>query len=151
MYPWVKKRKGVKMVYYFSPNARPPFRPGMNPFSRMHRRFDDCDYSFPAEIVSTADAFEIRAMIPGIPAEALDIQFTRNTVSIKGEYPVNESDEADILRSELPEGKFSREITFSETIDSEKAEASLKDGILTLRIPKAEEAKPRSIKVTSAS
>jgi HSP20 family protein len=138
------------MVYYFSPRVRPTYRHPFNPFFGIHDRVEDCDFSFPADIVSTPDSFEIRAMIPGIQADGLDIQFTRNTVTIKGEYNENGSEDTDLLRSELPTGKFSREITFAEPINSEKAEAMLKDGILTLKIPKAEEAKPRSIKVIAA-
>lgn len=135
------------MFYYVTPRFRPAQGNRMNPFFGMQNQAEECDYSFPADIVSTPDAFEIRAMIPGIAVDGLDIQFAHKTVTIKGEYPVHESENMDMLRSELPEGKFSRQFKFGEPIDSEKAEATLKDGILTLRVPKAEEAKPRSIKV----
>jgi len=135
------------MMYYFSPRARPAFRPRMEAFKTLQDTGEDCRCSFPADIRSTPEGYEIRALIAGIPAEELDIQFTRNTVSIKGEYKPARVEGEDYLRTEMPEGKFNREISFLEPIKAEKAEAILKDGILTLFIPKAEEAKPKSIKV----
>jgi HSP20 family protein len=135
------------MMYYFSPSGRQAFRPRMGAFNAMQAAGEDCQCSFPADIRSTAERYEIRALIAGVPAEELDIQFTRNTVSIKGEYKPARAEGDDYLRTEMPEGQFNREISFSEPIKAEKAEATLKDGILTLFIPKAEEAKPRTIKV----
>ncbi len=137
------------MVYYFSPRVHPGRRPWMVPTAAMRRDFGDCECecSIPADIRNSAEGYEIRALIAGVSADELDIQFTRDTVSIIGEYKIDSSENDDFLRKELPEGKFSREFSFSEPVNAEKATASLKDGILTLFIPKAEEAKPRAIKV----
>ncbi len=135
------------MVYYFAPHVHPHRRPWMGPAEAWQRNSGECDCMFPANIRNSAESYEIRAMIAGVSAEDLDIQFTRETVSIKGEYKADNPENEDFLRKELPDGKFSREFSFSEPIDAGKSTASLKDGILTLVIPKAEEAKPRSIKV----
>jgi HSP20 family protein len=146
----VSIKKEPKMVYYFSPRVHPGRRPWMVPSTAIRQDIGDCECSIPADIRNSAEGYEIRALIAGVSADDLDIQFTRNTVSIKGEYKSELSENEDFLRRELPEGKFSREFSFSEPVNAEKANASLKDGILTLFIPKAEEAKPRAIKVKAA-
>jgi HSP20 family protein len=135
------------MVYYFAPQVHPHRRPWMRPVEAWQRSSGECDCMFPADIRNSAENYEIRALIAGVAAEDLEIQFTRDTVSIKGEYKAETEKNEDFLRKELPEGKFSREFSFSEQIDAGKATAILKDGILTMVIPKAEEAKPRTIKV----
>jgi HSP20 family protein len=139
--------KESNMMYYFSPRINPNRRPWMMPSEAMRRNFEDCECSIPADVRSTDEGYEIRALIAGVSAEDLDIQFTRDTVSIKGEYKVETAENDNFLRKELPEGKFSRDFSFSEPVNAEKSTAALKDGILMLFIPKAEEAKPRSIKV----
>lgn len=135
------------MVYYISPRVRSMPRSWMGAFPEFQNRAEDCGSSIPVDIRSTDEGYEIRAVAAGVFADDLEIQFTRDTVTIKGEFKSERTEEDRYLRSELPEGKFSREISFSEPVNADKADASLKDGILTLFIPKAEEAKPRSIKV----
>ncbi len=138
------------MVYYFSPRVHQSHRPWMVPSTALRRDFGACECAIPADIRNSAEGYEIRALIAGVSADEVDIQFTRNTVRIQGEYKSEFSDNDDFLRRELPEGKFSREFSFSEPVNADKATASLKDGILTIFIPKAEEAKPRAIKVKAA-
>lgn len=100
--------------------------------------------------VSDVD-FTIRAMVPGLEAQDLDIDIINNTVTIRGEFQFATEEKSKIMTNELPQGRFSRVITLPVSVDSAKAEASLKNGILSLQIPKAEAHKPRSIKVSSAS
>jgi HSP20 family protein len=94
------------------------------------------------------DNYYVRAELPGIKAEELDISVTGNSVSIAGERSIQSEDEkANYHRREREAGSFSRMLTLPTQIDSDKVEAHCSDGILTLVLPKAESAKPKQITV----
>ncbi len=104
---------------------------------------------FPVDVKEVDDKFVISAMLPGLKAEDVEIQIVNETVSLKGEFK-NETDEkSTYILQERPSGKFCRTVTLPDTLNSAKAEAKMENGILTVSIPKAEEAKPKTIKVTS--
>lgn len=102
---------------------------------------------FPVDIKTEEEAFVITALLPGIKAEDLNIQVVNETVSIQGEMEADKSENGNYLMQERPSGKFCRTLTLPEPLDFSKAEAQLTNGVLTLRIPKAEEARPKTIKV----
>jgi len=92
--------------------------------------------------------FYVRAELPGVFAEDLDIQATASGISISGERKIlSENDNAKYHRRERTAGKFSRILDLPKDVDPEKIEARMVDGILTVVIPKAERAKPRQIAV----
>jgi len=94
------------------------------------------------------ESFYVRAELPGVTADDLDIQATANTISISGERKMpSEKAGAKYHRREREAGKFSRMIGLPSDIDANKVEASLINGILTVIVPKAESAKPRQITV----
>ena len=94
------------------------------------------------------DTYYIRAELPGMKADELDIQVTGNSISISGERKIAVEDEtAKYHRREREAGKFSRMMDLPSQIDPEKVGARLVDGVLTLVIPKAEHEKPRQITV----
>ncbi len=135
------------MFYYVSP-FRHPMRHQM--MQRMHEnRYDDseCEYPLPIEVKADSDGYQIRAIIPGVKSEDLDIQIVNDQVTISGEFKNESAEGVQYLARELPEGKFSRSFSLPDQLNPSKAEAKLVDGILTLSIPKAEEAKPKTIKV----
>jgi HSP20 family protein len=101
----------------------------------------------PVDIISEGDEFIIRAEIPGISAEDLTINVLEDIVTLRAEAPESESDDQELLVHELDGGSFSRRLRFPVTLDAEGAEAQISDGILTVRIPKSEEARPKSITV----
>ena len=103
--------------------------------------------SFPMDLYSKADEYVITAMLPGLTAEDVDIQFNNGILTISGEYADKRVEGDEYFFSELPVGKFSRAIEINEPIKSDKIDAGMKQGLLTIRIPKAEEAKPKSIKI----
>jgi HSP20 family protein len=90
------------------------------------------------------DAYILSALVPGLKAEDLNIQVLDNVVSIEGEF---KDEDASFLMSELPRGSFRRSLRMPSEIDSEKVEARIEDGVLTLSLPKAESAKPKRIQV----
>jgi len=130
------------------------------PYHRMmnHRRMfnrmmndewsgDTARVAFPLDVKDSNEAYEITAVLPGVSADDLNIQIANNTLTIQGELKVESDEQATYLLRERTAGRFIRSLQLPEAVDSAKVEASLKDGILTLRVPKAEEARPKSIKV----
>jgi HSP20 family protein len=99
-------------------------------------------------ITETPDAFQLRAELPGIKAEDLEISVTGNQLAISGERRLaGEPQGARYHRKERESGRFSRVVSLGAQIDTSKVEADSKDGILTVVLPKAEIAKPRQISV----
>ena len=107
------------------------------------------EIAFPLDIKDEGEAFEISALLPGVSVDDVNVQIQNNVVSITGELKYERSEKDTYLLQERPAGKFSRSLELPDPVDSGKVEASLVNGVLTLRLPKADEAKPRSIKVTT--
>ena len=105
--------------------------------------------SFPMEMRANQDEYTLTALLPGLTADEVDIQFNNGTLSIQGEYRDVKEEDVEYLFSEMPAGMFSRSIEINDPVVTEKIEASMKDGILTILIPKAEEAKPKMIKINA--
>ena len=104
---------------------------------------------FPAiNLTEDKDNYYIRAELPGLKADELDIQATGKSITISGERKIAaENNNARYHRREREAGRFSRIIELPGDIDSEKVEAGLSNGILTIKISKAEIAKPRQINI----
>jgi HSP20 family protein len=107
------------------------------------------DIVLPVDVKAEADAYTISALIPGIKAEDLNIEIVNETVSISGRLENGHDDKAEYLIEERPHGNFNRVIELPVALDSNAAEAKIENGVLTLHIPKAEAARPRTIKVVS--
>ncbi len=122
---------------------------------RMLRRMMDETYntdrvlSFPLEMKATENDFTLKAMLPGLSAEEINIRYEDGVLTIDGEYTSISEEGKECLFSEMPVGRFSRSIEIKEPIVVDKIDASMKDGILTILIPKAEEAKPKTIKINA--
>jgi HSP20 family protein len=91
------------------------------------------------------DAFVLTALVPGINAEELSIQVLEDVVQIKAEYQADE--DGSYLVHELPSGSFTRTLRLPAPIDAEHVEADVTNGVLTLRLPKAESARPKQIRI----
>ncbi len=104
---------------------------------------------YPAlNLTEDKDKYYIRAELPGLKNEDLDIQATGKSISISGQKKIPpEDDNAKYHRREREAGKFSRIIDLPDNIDTEKVEAGLASGILTITIPKAEAVKPKQITI----
>lgn len=101
------------------------------------------------DVTTAEDDYTIKALVPGLEAEDLNIEVLNNTVTIRGEFKPTSGEEEKFLTCELPSGNFSRVITLPTALDPSKAEASIKNGVLLLRVPKAESHRPKSIKVST--
>lgn len=102
----------------------------------------------PMNISQDDDNFYLRAEVPGIKPKELSIAAVRNRVSLGGKREIQREDErVSYHRRERAEGSFNRTVTLPAEVDAERVDARYADGILTLTLPKAEEAKPRQITV----
>jgi HSP20 family protein len=99
------------------------------------------------DVEAQDDDYIISALVPGLEPDDINVEVINNTVSIRGEFKGSDKEDVKFLVCELPEGRFSRVITLPTALDPAKAEANLKNGIFTLRVPKAEAHRPKSIKV----
>lgn len=101
------------------------------------------------DVAADDDSYTIKAFVPGLDAERLDIEVLNNTVTIRGELKDGIAENAKYLINELSEGAFSRIVTLPTTLDASKAEANIKNGVLELKVPKAEAHRPKTIKVAA--
>ena len=100
------------------------------------------------DLVEKDDAFVVKASVPGINPDDLEITLAENTLSIGGEFKEdNEINENQYRMRERRVGSFCRSVTLPSQVDREAIEASYDAGILTLNIPKTEEVKPKRIAV----
>lgn len=105
------------------------------------------DVHVPLDVQEHKDAFVIYVTIPGLEADDVAIEILDNIVDIQGEFVQSEEADEDYLRRERPVGKFHRRLRFTSKLQAAKAEASLKKGILVLRIPKVEAEQPKTIQI----
>jgi HSP20 family protein len=92
------------------------------------------------------EAYILSARVPGLKSDDLNIQVLEDVIRIQGEYKAEENN---YLVRELPGGSFTRTLRLPAPIDAEHVEADITDGILTLRLPKSESARPKQIKINS--
>jgi HSP20 family protein len=120
-----------------------------NEFERLFRWgfFDGVDtYYPPVNIAENDDAYIVQASVPGMSKDDISIEIEGRQLKISGEQ---KRVEADYLRADRARGRFERAFTFRRDVQPDKAEAVFKDGVLTVTLPKAEEAKPRKIEIVA--
>ncbi|MFJ7967149.1 Hsp20/alpha crystallin family protein [Streptomyces sp. NPDC096324] len=106
--------------------------------------------AMPMDAYRDGDQYVIAFDLPGLTPDALDIDVERNMLTLKAERrPLPRSENAQTELSERPLGVFSRQIVLADTLDTENILAEYEAGVLTLRIPIAERAKPRKVSVRS--
>ncbi|MFF0276901.1 Hsp20/alpha crystallin family protein [Streptomyces sp. NPDC004330] len=106
----------------------------------------------PMDAYREGDVYVIAFDLPGVNPEAVDIDVERNMLTVKAERrPVAQADSVKMELSERPLGVFSRQLVLADTLDTERIEADYEAGVLTLRIPIAERAKPRKISIGGTS
>ena len=128
--------------------------------NRMDRLFSDYDRSYstgPAftlasvsprtNLLENGDNFEVRAEVPGISKDDLNIKIQGNYLEISGKRSADTPEGYKTHRNERGSSTFSRSFTLPDEVDSERVDATLKDGILYLTLPKSETAKPKQITI----
>lgn len=99
------------------------------------------------DVFADDEAYTIVALVPGVDPDDINIEVLNNTVAIRGEFKETDTKDNKYLVCELPSGRFSRVLTLPTALDPTKAEANLKHGLFTLRVPKTEAHRPKVIKV----
>jgi HSP20 family protein len=101
------------------------------------------------DILESQDAYVLRADLPGMKKEDFNVELKENTLTLSGERKFEPLAEGvDYRHVERASGKFSRGFTLPETVDRNGIKAGYRDGILEIRVPKAEQAKPKQIEIT---
>ena len=140
-----------------------PFRDLMTIQERMNRLFDQTlsktrvddeegltasTWSPAVDIFETADSIVLKAELPGVSRENIDIQVRDNAMTLKGERRFErEVKDENYLRIERSYGAFQRGFNLPAMIQQDKIKAVFKDGVLEVTLPKAEEAKPKQVKI----
>jgi HSP20 family protein len=121
-------------------------------FVRIPRPPGDGVGELPIDMYQTKDDLVVKATLPGIKPEEVDITIDDSTLTIKGEHKEEqETKEDDYLYRECYYGAFNRSVAIPVKVKGEKAETTFEEGVLTLTIPKADEVKPRQIKIKPKS
>jgi HSP20 family protein len=108
--------------------------------------------ALPLDVTTSEDAVTIEAALPGIKPEDVDITVENGTVRISGKTAdERKADEGSYVLQEIRRGSFSRTVTLPNGLEPDKAKATFEHGILRLEIPKAEQLKPRQIKISAVS
>ncbi|MFD4878647.1 Hsp20/alpha crystallin family protein [Streptomyces sp. NPDC058420] len=104
--------------------------------------------AMPMDAYRAGEDYVVAFDLPGVTADAIDIDVERNMLTVKAERrPAAKADDVQIELSERPLGVFSRQIVLADTLDSERIKADYDARVLTLRIPIAERARPRKISI----
>ena len=104
--------------------------------------------AMPMDAYRTGDEFIVAFDLPGVSPESIDVDLERNVLTVKAERrPLDLGNEAHLHVSERPLGVFSRQLILSDALDSEHIQAGYDNGVLVLRIPVLDEAKPRKVAV----
>jgi len=121
------------------------------PFARFAAREDEDLVSgtwVPAvDVAETQEKIVVRAEVPGMKQEDIQIEFENGLLTIRGERKIEKSEGLTWHRVERVYGNFSRSFTLPRTVDAEKISAAYRDGILEIDVPKKEEAKPKNIRI----
>ena len=138
-----------------------PFRDALSLRNAMDRLFEDSfvtphfGWIAPAsaagmalDVYETKEQVVIKAALPGVKPEETEVTITGDTLTIRGESKEEkEVKEENYIRKERHFGSFARSVTLPAGLEADKAEAIFENGVLTLKIPKSEQVKPKSIKV----
>ena len=124
----------------------------IKPYTRHTRRpvyrwqSTETDIHVPLDVIAEDAGYLIEMIVPGLEPDDVEIEIVEKTIIVQGEFKAADED-LKYLRKERPTGKFRRVIRLPKLLNMEKSEASIQKGILSLRVPVAEEALPKTIKI----
>ena len=140
-------------IVRYNPNRREIVRPSIwDEIDRLTGISFASDSTLAVDVYETNSDVVVKMPVPGIKPDDLDITITGDTVTVRGETREEEVDDdrnRNYFFREVRYGTFARSVTLPAAVDADKVNAETEDGMLTLTMPKAESAKPKTIKVTS--
>ncbi|MCP2259995.1 HSP20 family protein [Streptoalloteichus tenebrarius] len=104
--------------------------------------------AMPMDAYREGDQFVVHFDLPGVDPDSVDMDVERNVLTVRAERKGPAVADSDLVVAERPRGVFSRQLFLGDNLDTERIEAVYDAGVLTLRIPIAEQAKPRKIAIT---
>jgi HSP20 family protein len=105
----------------------------------------------PMDAYRHADQFVVQFDLPGVDPSSIDLDVERNVLTVKAERTPTYGEDVELQVAEQPRGMFSRQLFLGDTLDTDHIEAHYDAGVLTLRLPIAEKAKPRKIEITGGN
>ncbi len=96
------------------------------------------------------DTFVVEFDIPGVDSDSIDLDIERNVLTVTAERQSRTREDVEVIAEERATGKFRRQVMLSDNLDPDAAQAQYTNGVLTVRIPVAEKAKPRKIEISSS-
>ena len=120
--------------------------------NQLFRRFSGYseEYQFPlVNVYDSVDDLTVLAEIPGVPKDAIDINYKDGILKITGKRDLSKYGKSELLRQEQPDGSFEKLITIQARIKGDQISARYQDGMLMIMLPKSEEAKPQQITIQS--
>lgn len=106
--------------------------------------------AMPMDAWREGEDFVVAFDLPGVNVDSVDIDVERNVLTVKAERPDPVGENTELIASERPRGVFSRQLILGDALDTDGVKASYDAGVLTLRIPVAEKAKPRRIEIETS-
>jgi HSP20 family protein len=103
--------------------------------------------AMPMDAWREGDEFVVALDLPGVEIDSVNLDVEQNVLTVRAERKESVGDDTEMLASERPRGVFSRQLVLGESLDTDNVKASYDAGVLTLRIPVREQAKPRKIEI----
>ena len=123
-----------------------------DPFREIERMLDDgrrTPRSFPMDAYRRGEEMVMAFDLPGLDADSIELTVERNVLTVKAERVLRFEEGDEVAVSERPQGAFTRQVFLGETLDADRLRADYTNGVLTLRVPIAESAKPRRIEINA--
>jgi HSP20 family protein len=105
----------------------------------------------PIDAYRQGDEFVVHFDLPGVDPSSIDLTVEKNVLSVSAERRWEAAEDIQIVASERPQGTFNRQLFLGEGLDADRVEASYENGVLTVRIPVAEQAKPRKVEISAGT
>jgi HSP20 family protein len=105
--------------------------------------------AMPIDAFRKDDEFVVQFDLPGVDVSSIDLTIEKNVLTVHADRERSTGDATELLIAERPHGTFSRQLFLGETLDTDRIDASYANGVLTLRLPVAERAKPRRVEISS--
>lgn len=105
--------------------------------------------AMPMDAYRTGDQFTVHFDLPGVDPASIELTVEKNVLTVKAQRSWQREEGTEIIVAERPQGSYTRQLFLGESLDPDRIEASYNEGVLTLHIPVAEQAKPRKVEVTS--
>jgi HSP20 family protein len=103
--------------------------------------------AMPIDAFRTGDEFVVQFDLPGVDRDSIDLTVERNVLTVHAQRRREDTEGVELLIGERPQGNFSRQLFLGETLDTDRIAAEYRDGVLTLRLPITEKAKPRRVPI----